>query len=374
MKNPVNKLITGMLIGLFLIIPTLSTLNITNIIKNHEYYIQSINQKIKLKNGLYNNQNVKISLIKHSYLKSENNLAEHEKIALIFLYESKKQKIYELTGLIYNKEREIDRQLNNVILTTEECYIESLKIYEENTGSIPFNSYTVISVELYQNKQTIVKKYFIRGLKIVDYSEDNLPVVKKPAIYLYPPFKSKIEIELKINGKLIKTDPIYNNKWEVEADQNGSILFNSQKFNYLFYENTLNVTPPQSSNYYIISKENIEILKKLMLSKGLNENESNDFYNYLKEEINKLENNYKFYKISILDRKFLDQNMQVSIKPKPDNFIRVILLVEGFNDSKVIPDFEEKLNKIPSTLEYIIRDPKKFVAVEWGTIILPLKR
>lgn len=338
-------------------------------ILNYYYYLNSINRKINLSNGIYKNDKFKISVEKYSIWENDDkNISIVKSIsAIILLYQTHKNKILELTSLINTDDQII--QSNNIILTNQEAYIENLKIYQEQYGTIGLSTLTIISLEMYQNKKTIKKDYlltFKNGQYIIeDFKEENIPVVKKPALYLYPKQKSKIKVKLNINGKIIKSEPYYNNEWEVEADPSGKIYYQSKEYKYLFYENTLNIPPKLEENYIIISHKNLYLLKSYFQYLGLNETESTDFYNYLLQELNKPENKSNYYKISKVDNNFLEENMKIDITPKPDQLLRVILLIQPTNKINK----NEKIDQIPVDLKHSIRNNNIFTVVEWGSII-----
>jgi len=86
---------------------------------------------------------------------------------------------------------------------------------------------------------------------------------------------------------------------------------------------------------------------------GLNRKELKDFKDYWLKELKYA----KFYEIRLLDRDFLDSNMQLLISPKPDTMIRVIL------HFKPVDKYEKIKNP---KLIHIQR--KGFTVVEWGGI------
>jgi len=184
---------------------------------------------------------------------------------------------------------------------------------------------------------------------------DSMPmpmVVKKPAIYLYPKSEQKIDVKLKIDGKIIKTIPKYGkNGWSVIVDSSGII---DNKYDYLFYENTLNtITLPKEGWVKEYSELN-GFFNKTLKELGLNQKESKQFIEYWLKTLKK----DKIYEIKLLSRDFLDKHMQLNISPKPDTTIRVIF------------SFKEA-NKKYSLKEPILTKPKRvgFVALEWGGIV-----
>jgi hypothetical protein len=185
------------------------------------------------------------------------------------------------------------------------------------------------------------------------FPNDNLPpMVKKPAIYLYPTKDEKVEVKLSVNGEIFNTiPPIMDNGWVVDVTKESKI---DGKYGYLFYENTLNTPPKVSSSGWVVKKENIskwcdETLPKM----GLNSVEIKDFKEYW---VDKLQTS-PYYQIKLLDRDFLDKNMKLSIKPKPQTLIRVIFEFKALDKEIKLPTPD-------------IKTPNRdgFTVVEWGGI------
>jgi hypothetical protein len=180
-----------------------------------------------------------------------------------------------------------------------------------------------------------------------------LPIVKKPALYLYPNKTKKIEVALKPKGQITKTIPEYKDKWSVVANPNGLI---DNKYPYLFYEVALENSVNLPKDGWIVKTTDLEKWFDTNLPKlGLNKKEIKDFKEYWLSELK----GYPYYKIRLLSKEFLSENIPVEINPKPDNFIRIIFYFEGTYDSK------EKLT------EPAIKTParKGFTVVEWGGIL-----
>ena len=84
--------------------------------------------------------------------------------------------------------------------------------------------------------------------------------ILKPAIYLYPTSKQKIEIIHDFKGTILNTYPKYNNKWTVIAEQTGLLtnLNDNRKYQYLFWDGAYKF-PAEHYNYksgFYINREN----------------------------------------------------------------------------------------------------------------------
>ncbi|MDP2946541.1 MAG: hypothetical protein Q8N88_00355 [Nanoarchaeota archaeon] len=186
------------------------------------------------------------------------------------------------------------------------------------------------------------------GIVIYEFSGTT---VKKPAIYLYPTQDFQISVKLIVNGQITKTVPEYKNIWNVFATKEGVI---ENKYDYLFYEAKLNkIKLPEEG--WIIKYGDLESwLDTNLIKLGLNEKEKSQFKEYWLVELPK--SNY--YEIKLLENSFLNENMQLSINPKPDIVIRLNFYFKPIKEEKVLE-------------EPIISTPQRngFTVVEWGGIL-----
>lgn len=181
------------------------------------------------------------------------------------------------------------------------------------------------------------------------YSATGVVVEKKPAIYLYPEQDSMINVQLDINGKIIKSIPNYENQWSVYATTE-SIIDN--KYDYLFYEADLRALTLPDGGWVT---DNIEEWFNIYLPKlGLNEKESSQFKEYWLNELP--ESNY--YEIRLLSDDFLKENMNLIIEPKPDTLIRVNFYFKPI----------AKITNLP-TPPIVTPIRSGFTVVEWGGIL-----
>lgn len=194
----------------------------------------------------------------------------------------------------------------------------------------------------------VIAGYFTYDYYSCLYSE---PEVDKPAIYLYPQEDSQIQVELKINGKIIKDIPEYNDGWNVFATKEGVI---DNQYDYLFYENTLN-TLELPDKGWIVSKDNLYQWFEVNLAKlGLNEKEKIQFKEYWLHQLT----DSRYYEIKLLEIDFLNDNMDLIITPKPDTEIRLIFV---FKEIDEVYQIEKPIITTP------IRNG--FTVVEWGGIL-----
>ena len=176
-------------------------------------------------------------------------------------------------------------------------------------------------------------------------------IFKKPAIYLYPTKTQKIKVSLLINGSITTSIPKYNNGWNVMVNSNGLI---ENKYDYLFYENTLKYIELPKNGWIKEYKELAIWFDNILPKLGLNQKEKEQFKEYWLKELKEGQN----YEIKLLSHNFINKNLSLNINPKPDSIIRVHL------HFKII-DKKYQL-KEPSILT-----PKRFgfTVVEWGGIV-----
>jgi hypothetical protein len=347
-------------------------------VKNFTYHLKYSKQTVTLKNGEYktplrpgNEEDMEnylsVKIEKYGIFKPE----FLSPFAIVILSENfgGSSTFFEITALVKEDDKIV--QTNSIELG-DRVVIKDLRF---KPGFVPLNGRDSIYLSLLAHKETdpsccpteqktlcftLVRdknKEMKLEMKLLTCEEAEeeypLPVVKKPALYLYPNKTEKVEVILKPKGQITKTIPEYKDKWLVVANPNGLI---DNKYPYLFYEVTLENSVDLPKEGWIVKTTELEKWFDVNLPKlGLNEKEIKDFKEYWLGELK----GYPYYKIRLLSEKFLDENIAVKINPKPDTFIRVIFYFEGTYDSK------EKL------IEPQIKTPirKGFTAVEWGGIL-----
>lgn len=184
----------------------------------------------------------------------------------------------------------------------------------------------------------------------VEIEEGPYPV-KKPAVYLYPAKKSSVNVSLHINGTITKTIPPYKNGWSVTANPSGAI---EGGYDYLFYEADLRtISLPKEG--WIVAYSKLNRWFDINLAKlGLNEKEKKQFKEYWMQELPSA----PYYKIQLLDKRFISDNMALTITPKPDAMLRLNF-------------YFTPLKQIETIKEPMIRPFNRtgFTAVEWGGIL-----
>ncbi len=180
-----------------------------------------------------------------------------------------------------------------------------------------------------------------------------MPVIAKPAIYLYPETDTQVQVNLGLNGVFTQTIPAYNNGWNVFVEKNGLI---DNKYDYLFYEMKLFTNNYNLSNKgWIVKKDNLPEWFDIKLKEmGMNTKEINDFKEYWLEHLN----DSKYYEIKLFSNDFLEKNLSLNINPKPDSILRLIFYFKPLD--KPIQIEEPQITPF---------ERKGFTVVEWGGLL-----
>jgi hypothetical protein len=192
---------------------------------------------------------------------------------------------------------------------------------------------------------TLVAVYFFKS------QSPSPPLVRKPAIYLYPETDSIINVTLEVNGKITETIPDYNGLWSVFVTKEGII---DGKYDYLYYESEMRHFDIRSEGWCIKTSELGGWFSKMLPRMGLNEKETEQFKEYWLECLSDSD----YYEIRLVEDSWLEKDLAVNISPKPEVFIRLIFYIKGHDREISLPE--------PKVL---IPERKGFVAVEWGGIL-----
>jgi len=289
-----------------------------------------------------------LSLIEKSEVKIEpvNNQFQVS-FKIIDLKEMKKEQSItkSIVGSIAKTCPQIINNLNKIESKGATCTVNSA----EEAKKLAIDGLTENSIKQYNCAGDLID--VITDICVTPDFPDFPPGVKKPAIYLYPIEISEIEVEIDVNGFITKAVPNYLTGWKVTAEPNGLI---DSKFDYLFYEAQLNKLELPKEGW-IVKYSNLDnwFDQNLPLL-GLNQKESIQFQEYWLKELD--ESNY--YEIKVLDKSFLNENMNLIITPKPDTLIRLNFYFKPHS---------EKIELNEPTIE----TPKRngFTVVEWGGLL-----
>lgn len=267
-------------------------------------------------------------------------------VALLSAKREDEKPSYDLIVLIPGKEGLVQLKPYNI----GQVRIKKLQGHWE-ISSMPLNQRWVVDIELeLPNGEKELLSLSQRGNEIVPAEET---VVRKPALYLYPTKKEKVKVELRVDGKIVKSDPPYNDHWIVEADPDGRL---STGHRYLFYEANLSSPLKLSSGGWVVKKEELPSwMDKTLPKLGLRGREIEDFKSYWLKELPEA----PYYIIRKIDERSLSEKLTLKIDPPPNRIIRVFLYIEPAD------------NPINIEPERLTNEPQRigFTAVEWGVVI-----
>lgn len=233
-----------------------------------------------------------------------------------------------------------------------------IKNCDENMGSQPLPSGStgqqkIIIKDNKEPQSNLQLKNFV--IELEQNINPWLSPLCKPAIYLYPPEKTSVNVKIKPEGKLTLTIPDYpENGWKVIAYPDGKIITDNKAFEYLYYEAQIpnELVDNQTKEGYVIRYTEIESALNTLLAKlGLNEKEKSEFLDYWIKALPK--SNYYF--VGVVSQSLFNEISPLNINPKPDNIIRVALYFKPL---------DKKTDINPPTFTNIKRGG--FTVVEWG--------
>lgn len=206
-------------------------------------------------------------------------------------------------------------------------------------------------------------KYFVFGSNTSSGSVVNgWGIHCKPAVYLYPPQKQLVNVQVFPKGELSYTDPPYDPKtgWTVIAYPDGSLyetishpLSAIRNYPYLYYESKIldsEIEKPKTG--WMVKPSDMENLFNTILPKlGLNNKEAKDFKDYW---LNKLPDS-PYYFVGLIEKPQRDYLEALKVTPNPDTSIRFSLYFEMLDQPKTVS-------------EPLINTPKRdgFTLVDWG--------
>jgi len=235
--------------------------------------------------------------------------------------------------------------LSKIESKTAICYTNS----PEETKELAIKGLTNEFISKYNCNGELID--IVTDICTTNESPDFPPGVWKPAIYLYPETEINARVSVDINGFITKSIPTYGIGWDVIAKPDGLI---DNTYDYLFYEAQLKKLNLPDEGWIIKTSEMENWFNVMLPRLGLNQKETYQFKDYWLDKLI----NAEFYEIKILTKSFLDNNMKLTVNPKPDNVIRLIFYFKPHNN-KIVLD------------EPIIYSPKRrgFTVVEWGGIL-----
>ena len=185
-------------------------------------------------------------------------------------------------------------------------------------------------------------------------NRDYEPGFKKPIIYLYPTEETKVSVELGNPDQITCSYPKYIDGWNVIAKPNGDLKYIETERNLysLYYESENVYNFEVEEEGFVVKRDDIaNFLEEKLEILGLTEREAEEFIVYWLPKLE--ENEYNYIRFATMEE--IEKNMPLTIDPKPDTLIRIIMTFKGLE--KPIQVKEQQLERTERT---------GFVAVEWG--------
>ena len=176
-------------------------------------------------------------------------------------------------------------------------------------------------------------------------------VCYKPVIYLYPEEKTKVSVNLNLDGRLTCTYPTYENGWTVTAMPDGTLIDDKgQTYNYLYWEGETHAQYDLSRGFCVKGKDTAAFLEDALAQLGLNRKETNEFIVYWLP----LMQNNPYNLISFQTDRYTDA-AKLKVHPAPDTLIRVFMAWQASDVYIELP-----------AQELLAPEREGFTVMEWG--------
>ena len=178
----------------------------------------------------------------------------------------------------------------------------------------------------------------------------------KPVIYLYPTATADVSVKLAPEGGFSHSEPAYNGGWNVEAEPSGKLtdLSTGKNYPYLFWEGRGGQYGTPDRGFVVKRSEVKSLLIDKLSQYNLNAREISDFLEFWLPRMQAK----PYYFITFLGTAEMDRLAPLSISPKPDTIIRVLM------------DFTP-LDAPRPAIGYEISAPTRngFTIIEWGGVL-----
>jgi hypothetical protein len=178
----------------------------------------------------------------------------------------------------------------------------------------------------------------------------------KPVIYLYPKETTAATVWLHPEGGFTYTEPTYQDNWYVKAEPNGQLtdLRSGKVYPYLFWEGRGGFYEKPKQGWVVERKNLKNFLASKLLQLGLNEKESADFMEFWLPRMQEK----PYYFVTFMGNKTMDRLAPLTIDPRPDTVIRILMDYTALDQPIEVQDFP-------------IITPKRqgFTIVEWGGVL-----
>lgn len=178
----------------------------------------------------------------------------------------------------------------------------------------------------------------------------------KPVIYLYPEKETKVSVKVAPQGGMSYSDPAYGNGWEVIAKPTGELTEtkSGKQFPYLFWEGKGGLYQTPDKGWVVPQSEVEKTITEKLTAYGLNGKEIADFNEFWLPRMQEA----KYYFITFLGTSEMNRLAPLTISPKPDTVIRVLMDFVPLDKPKAVADYP--IRTLPR---------KGFTVIEWGGVL-----
>ena len=148
---------------------------------------------------------------------------------------------------------------------------------------------------------------------------------------------------------LLTSYPKYDKEWKVQADKDGKITYKDKEYYSLYYEAKIDTITPHKEGFVVEDKDLISFLEEKLDILGLNYKERQEFIIYWLPILQNNKYNYIYFETNVNDI------YPISVNPKPDTEIRILMEYLPLKDKIQVP--EQELCKVQR---------QGFTLVEWG--------
>lgn len=278
-------------------------------------------------------------------------------------------KLYKLNATTFSQNLGKEFILSGNILDCEKLAISEATITNLNTQEKVFSdSVGKFKIKVCKNDVLLVESESCISQKILVGKQKDITVslkakqknevilLKKPILYLYPTQETEVTLQFHFNGTLKTTFPKYDKNWKVMASPNGQLYDAKTKRTYtsLFWDGEIELPKShyQYNEGFVVAKEDLTtfLIEKLEHI-GLNHQETNDFIQFWLPILE--QNQFNFIHLLVNDA--CNEVAVNTVNPQPETSIRVYMEFFGVNQFQSVPE-----QKLPKT------ERKGFTLVEWG--------
>ncbi|MDD2871295.1 MAG: hypothetical protein PHS49_04860 [Candidatus Gracilibacteria bacterium] len=244
--------------------------------------------------------------------------------------------------------------------------VNQLKQFEEKDDIIKIENKSIQKVKGITFKEIFIAIFVILVFLFFEalYFAINQPrydnqmrVLHKPIIYLYPEYTIDVKVKLDYDGKIIADLPKYDKEikgWDVIAYPDSKIIDKSdnKEYSYLFWEGipSTEISWNFDKGFVVKGSESREFLQDILPKIGLTPKEFNEFIVYWYPIMQKNEYNL----VNFSGKQYTDTAPLETI-PKYDSLLRVFMVFKAI---------DKPINISPQTFDKFER--KGFTVVEWG--------